>query len=225
MGSHGPRRKAKKLQDEFLTVGPPRNCPIEGCRGQTATKTDMRVHFLHWHIRDTVIILKKGNPSCPWCLWYNMLVPWKDLNGQNVITSQCAKRTERKRRKLSEEEMQERTERAFQTYVRPFAMVISFKYLGGVLTASDEDCQAVVGSLWKAWKSRARMARLLGREGDRPRVLGMFFKAVMQADLLFRSDMWVMTPCMGRDLGSFCYRVDRRIIGRHPRRKVDRILE
>ena len=40
----------------FLTVEGPRNCLVEGCLGHTATSTAMRVHFLHRHVRDTVVI-------------------------------------------------------------------------------------------------------------------------------------------------------------------------
>ena len=65
-------------------------------------------------------------------------------------------------------------------------MVTLFKYLGQVLTATDNDWMAVVGNLWKAQKIWARMERMLGQEGARPRFSGMFFKAVMQAVLLFR---------------------------------------
>ena len=52
-----------------------------------------------------------------------------------------------------------------------------------------------------------------------PRVLGIFFKAVVQAVLLFGSEMWAMTPCMGRALGSFQHILARRITGRHPKRQ------
>ena len=59
--------------------------------------------------------------------------------------------------------------------------------------------------------------RILGWEGANPRASGMFFKAVVQAVLLFRSETWVMTPCMGRALGSFQHGVARRIKGKHPK--------
>ena len=65
----------------------------------------------------------------------------------------------------------------------------------------DDDWTSVVGNLRKARKSWARMESILGREGDIPRVSGMFLKAVVQAVLLFGSETWVITPCMGRALG------------------------
>ena len=63
-------------------------------------------------------------------------------------------------------------------------MVTSFKYLGQILTAADEDWMAVVGNLQKARKSWTRLTRILGRQGASPRVLGVFFKAVVQTVLL-----------------------------------------
>ena len=59
---------------------------------------------------------------------------------------------------------------------------------------------------------------MLGREGAKPRVSGMFFKAVVQVVLLLGSDVWVTTLRMGRALGIFKHGVARWITGRHPKR-------
>ena len=66
-----------------------------------------------------------------------------------------------------------------------------------VLTAVDNDWLIVVGNLSKAQKSWARLGRILGREGANPRVLGIVFKAVVQAVLLFRLETWELTPPWG----------------------------
>ena len=39
--------------------------PVEGCSGRVATRMDMQVHFWHWNVRDTVVILEEGNLSHP----------------------------------------------------------------------------------------------------------------------------------------------------------------
>ena len=59
---------------------------------------------------------------------------------------------------------------------------------------------------------------ILVQEGDNPRVSGMFFKAVVQAVVVFSSGTWVMAPCMGRALGNFEHGVDRWITRRYLRR-------
>ena len=46
-----------------------------------------------------------------------------------------------------------------------------------------------------------RMMRILVREGGGLQVSGFFFKAVVQAVLLFGSETWVFTPRMGKALG------------------------
>ena len=61
------------------------------------------------------------------------------------------------------------------------------KYLGQVLTSLDNDWPAVEGNLREARKKWAWLLRILEQEGENPWVSGMFFKAVVQAVLLFRS--------------------------------------
>ena len=41
----------------------------------------------------------------------------------------------------------------------------------------------------------------------------------MQAVFLFRSDIRVLTPCIGRDLGGFQHMVARKIMRKQPRRR------
>ena len=93
------------------------------------------------------------------------------------------------------------------------------------MTMADDYCPEVVGTLRKAQKSCERMASILGWEGTFPRVLGVLFKAVVQAVLLFGSETWVLTPRMGRALRSFHHRVTRRITGRPPNQWEDGIWE
>ena len=59
--------------------------------------------------------------------------------------------------------MGESTPRALKAYGRPLETVTSLKYLGRIMTASDDDCTAVVGNLRKARKIWASLSRILGR--------------------------------------------------------------
>ena len=145
----------------FPTIGPPRECQFEGSRGQAATMTSMRVHFLHRHVQDTVVILDGGNLHHPRCPRYEMLLPWKDLNGRHITTTRCTKGAEQKRRQLTEEYMRESADITFQAYGRPINIVTPFKYLGWVMMASDEYCPPVVGNLQKAQKSWDQLTRIL----------------------------------------------------------------
>ena len=83
----------------------------------------------------------------------------------------------------------------------------------------------MAGNLWKSSNSWEWLSRILGREGTNPRVYGVFLKAVVQAVLIFRSEMWAITPVMVRALGGFQHRVSRCITGRKPQRLLDRVWE
>ena len=85
----------------FQSKGCPRICPMEGCPGRAATRTAMWVHFLHRHVRDTMVVLEEGTLPHPWCPQCNILVPWRTLNGIHPATAQCARGAERRRRKLA----------------------------------------------------------------------------------------------------------------------------
>ena len=89
---------------------------MEGCPGLLATRASMRVHFVHRHVHNNVVILEEGNlplSRCPWC---DLQVSRKALNGRHLETSQCRTRKERKRRRLAEAEMRVTLEKAFHSY-------------------------------------------------------------------------------------------------------------
>ena len=84
--------------------------------------------------------------------------------------------------------------KALQAYGIPLETVTNLKYLGRILTASDDDCLEVVGNLRKVRKSLACLLIILGREGDSPRVSGMLFKVVVHAVLLFGAETRLINP-------------------------------
>ena len=145
----------------------------------------MWVNFVHWNFHDTVVILEEGNlplPRCPWC---DLQVYRKALNGCHLGTSQCRTGTDHKRKRLAKEEMRKTSERAFHAYGKQMKAVTEFRYLGRVLTATDDDWLAVARNIWKARVSWGRLARVLGREGVDPKVSCSFYTSVTQQVLLF----------------------------------------
>ena len=99
----------------------------------------MRVHFVQRHVQDTVVMLEERNPPHPQCARCDMQVPRKGLNGRYIGTAQCAKGAERKRQRLAETETRENLDRAFSAYGQPMEAVTDFRYLGRILTATDDD--------------------------------------------------------------------------------------
>ena len=79
-----------------------------------------------------------------------MLVTWKALNRIHRRAEQFTWGAERKRRRLAAEGEREVTLRAFSAYGCPLEIVTSFKYLGWVILATDDDCPDVVRKLDQA---------------------------------------------------------------------------
>ena len=82
----------------------PRRCPVEVCLGFLTTSTAMRVHFVHQHVQDTVVMLEEGNLPLPQFFRCDLQVTRKALNGCHMGTLQCKKEEERKRRRLADTE-------------------------------------------------------------------------------------------------------------------------
>ena len=96
-----------------------------------------------------------------------------------------------------------------------------FRYLGRLLTATDNDWPAVTGNIRKARVSWGRLARVLGRVGADPKVSQSFYTAVTQQVLLFGAETWVLTQKMESAMDALQGRVARCLTGRQPRRERD----
>ena len=87
--------------------------------------------------------------------------------------------------------MRKTLERAFHAYGTRMEAVTECRYLGRVLTATDDDWPAVASTIRKAQVSWGRLARVLEREGADPKVSRSFYIAVTQQVLLFGAESWV----------------------------------
>ena len=83
---------------------------------------------------------------------------------------------------------------AFEVYGKPIEAVPSFKYLGRIMTAGNDDWPEVARNLVKAQKSWGRLTTILNREGADKRISRKFFKSVVKQVLLFGEETWVLTP-------------------------------
>ena len=54
--------------------------PVGDCEGQATMRTNLWIHFVHFHVQDTVVIMKEGNRPHPHCQTCEMFVPWAVLN-------------------------------------------------------------------------------------------------------------------------------------------------
>ena len=74
---------------------------------------NLRIHFVHRHMRYTIVITEEGNqphPRCPMC---NMFVLWKSLNDHQPTKSLCARGDDMKCKRLEADKTQAGVDNAF----------------------------------------------------------------------------------------------------------------
>ena len=147
-----------------------------------------------------------------------MFVSHKAFNGRNIVTEFFQRGDERKRRCLAEEEARLGAELTITAYGIPLYPVTSFKYLGRVILAADDDWPAVVNNLQISWRKWVRLTRVLIREGVDAWTSGQIYLAVVQLVMIYGYETWATKPLIGRGLGGLHHRVDRRLTGRQPQR-------
>ena len=94
-------------------------------------------------------------------------------------------------------------ERALRAYGETMEAVSEFRYLGRLLTATEDDWSEGAGNIKKARRSWGWLAKVLGREGADHKVSRTFYIAVTQAVLIFGAETWVLTAKMETALDAF----------------------
>ena len=94
-----------------------------------------------------------------------MMMTWWDMNGRHWRTVKFKKGDERKRRRPESKEERAVIYRAFSPYGCPLEIVTSFKYLGWMISAADNDWLGVVINLANVQVLWRRLTRILVREG------------------------------------------------------------
>ena len=62
---------------------------VEGFQGGVTSLTNLWVHFLHRHIKDTIVILEEGNQPYPHWNKCEMFFSQRSLNGRHPSTALC----------------------------------------------------------------------------------------------------------------------------------------
>lgn len=102
-------------------------------------------------------------------------------------------------------------------------VVRTFKYLGRVMTADNNDWGAATRNVKRAKERWGRIRRILTRDGAKTRTMGQFYAATVQSILLYGAETWTLTVKMVRCLENFHNRAMRHITGDniHPVGQVD----
>jgi len=209
-----PQPPPENYRISFPKTAKRRVCPVDDCGYFAPSHVAMRTHFAHRHPTDGIVILEEGTTPLPRCELCDMFVGHFAIGKGHQRTAMCKKLADAKRRRHALEDVRRAEEIVFTACGQPLERVRVFKYLGRVLSDVDSDWPAVYANLAKARKRWGMFSRVLRRENCRPKVAAMFYKATVQAVLLFGSETWVLTPPMLKALEGFHHRVARQLTGK-----------
>lgn len=99
--------------------------------------------------------------------------------------------------------------------------VSRFQYLGRILDDQDNDSHAAYRQLSIAREKWGKLSDAIRYQGARATTRGYFYKAIIQAILLYGSDTWTLTEVTLRPFRSFHARVGRHLTGKHIRQLTD----
>jgi hypothetical protein len=199
-------------------------CPVPGCLFQvgahkSAKRLTMRKHFQTRHMADMIVIAEEGElPQCPHCGFFGDTVGTE----RHLQSQDCQRNTERRRRYFNLLHRDETVGNAtFTVNGTTINKVSKFKYLGRLLEESDNDDHAATRQLQRAREKWGRIGKVLSSQGVNAKTMGYFYKAIVQAVLLYGSESWTLTEGTMNKLRSFHSRVARYLTGRHIRPNAD----
>ena len=205
---------------EYRFNMPPRHdtpCPVPACPYITNTRPEMRRHFRARHPEDTIIINEEGLlPQCEKCGIFQ-----KDVGIRHQASKDCKKASKTQEARNDEKRQALAKQVTFMVGDTPIENVKQFKYLGRILEENDDDWLAVQGNVCRARQKWGRIGRILSKEKAKPRIMAIFYKAVVQSVLLYGSESWVLTKKMLQVLRSFHHRCARYITHRHIRQDTE----
>lgn len=112
-------------------------------------------------------------------------------------------------------------EQVFTINDQPLTSVVIAKYLGQPLASVNNGWLALHQKLKPPQSLKAMGAGLSCIDGATPAIMGMFYKAVVQAILLYDCENWTIMPMMMKAMQGFHHKVGRRITCRLPKQRQD----
>ena len=141
---------------------------------------------------------------------------FKVLFGERHQRSADCKRFTDIRQKREQAKVQEAaTQFVFTVNGTPIKVTKQFKYLGRILDDTDKDQPAISRNLQRAREKWGMIGRILSKKGADPKIMGSFYKVIIQSVLLYGAESWVISNYMMKSLRSFHRRCARFITGKH----------
>ena len=189
---------------------------VPGCVGLLASEASLRRHFADRHHNDLVSTPVDGCP--PKCEECGLQVTLAARLRGHETTQLCQDLEERRSQRRAARESMDALGVEFTAYGDTLERVEVFKYLGRLIVFDDTDAQAIASNLMKARKSWSRISKVLRADNASPKVCGMFYKATVQAILLYGSETWNLTPTALRVLEGFHLQAARCMTGMMPKK-------
>lgn len=188
-----------------------RACPVDGYMASFQSKIELQRHFCHQHTTATLCILEEGPYPLPQCDLCRMHVTPLALRNGHQATRLCWTGNARKAKcELLEQNFHANTH-VFCIYGELLQAVQQFRYLGRPITSSDDDWMAVHQNLSQVQQWWGYLNCVLTWDRASPWVSGMFYKATVQAILLYSLETWTIIQAMLKALQGFHNRVKHRI--------------
>ncbi len=164
-------------------------CPVPGCPGELQDGWMLRRHFRDLHPFDRVVVPTEG--YFPWCKRCRMQV--NPAYPQHIRMKECGIGMDQQLQWELAISSALALQREFNVDRTVLEWVEVFKYLGRLLAQDDDDAQAIWQQLQKARGVWAQVGKVLRGENATPWVAAKFYKAVVQAILLYVSETWNLT--------------------------------
>jgi hypothetical protein len=158
-------------------------CPVPGCAGKLLGGWMLWRHFRDLHPFNKVVVSMEGYlPQCEHCaMQVNPAYP------RHIQTQECQTGGKRKLQRESAVRSELALCRQFSVHGDVLECIEVFKYLGHLLAQDNNNAQAIQQQLQKARGVWARVGQVLRGENTAPRIAAKFYKAVVQAVLLYGS--------------------------------------
>jgi len=203
-GDHCPTTYLIMEPNKHATI----QCPVNNCtalvRGGWYA---IRRHFYFRHHCDQVNVIEEGHlPGCHKC-GFQCKLPHESHQQSEL----CLRGQQRRLRRATTQDIIVARDFApeFTAGETTLDVVPAFKYLGRWMASDDSDVMAVTQNISKARMRWGQLCRLLTRRGASRRVMGLFYKATIQAILLYGAETWTLTQPLLRLLNSFHHRCAR----------------
>ena len=136
----------------------------------------------------------------------------------HLESEDCKRYAEIKRNKRIDSYQDAATNVKFNINGEEINTVKSFKYLGRMITDTDNDFEAIMLQLKKARMTWGRIGKIIKKKTNgNAKTMAIFYKVIIQSVLLYGSESWVITKHAHKKLQSFHRRCARYITGCHIR--------